>query len=133
MINEPFYIAFEGSAERAAMLRRFVAELAAEKVAHAADSMIVDDCDRIVADPKWLDLLDSAAIERLTDGRCWPLEDILECLLRGEYELLEVEFVDGRGRLRYDPPSFPFGGTDPIKALVAVFGLRVTRDSLYDD
>jgi hypothetical protein len=132
MNNEPFYIAFDGSAEQAAMLRRFVAEVAVEKGANAADSMIVEDCDRIIADPKWLDLLDSAAIERLTDGRCRPLEDILEYLLRGEYELLAVEFIDGRGHLLYDPLSFPFGGTDPIKAVVEVFGLRVTRDSFHD-
>lgn len=132
MKDEPFYIAFEGPAERAAMLHRFVTELAAEKAANSDRSMSVDECGRIIDNPKWLDLLDSVAIERLTDGQHWQLEDILECILYGEYHLLDIEFADGHGRLLYDPLAFPFGGTDPIKALVEVFGFRVTWDSLHD-
>jgi hypothetical protein len=129
---EPFYIAFEGPTERAAMLRRIVEELASEKAAHSDGSMIVDECELIIADPKWLDFLDPSALNLLTDANHWPLEDILECILRGEYELLGVEFADNCGRLLYNPFSFPFGGTDSIKAIVEVFGLRVIRDSFHD-
>ena len=132
MSEEPFYIGFEGSAEQAAMLRRVVGELAAEKGAAADGSMIVAEVDEIVAAGKWIDLFDSAAIERLTAEEHWPLEDILECLLHGEYQLLDVEYANGQGRLLYDPLAFPFGGTDPMKALVEVCGLRVTRDSFHD-
>lgn len=132
MSNEPFYIAFEGPTERAWLLTRFIEEVATEKAANSDRSMIVEDCQPIIDDPKWLDLLDPAAIEYLTDGDHWQLEDILECMLCGEYELLNVDFVDGRGRLLYDPLAFPFDGTDAIKALVEVFGFRVTQDSFHD-
>ena len=132
MQNEPFYIAFEGAAEPAATLRRFVAEVAAQNVANSDGSMIVEDRERIITDPKWLDLFDAPAIARLTDGDHWGLEDILDCMMSGEYRLLDVEFAGGFGRLLYDPLAFPFGSTDPIKALVEVCGLRVTRDSFHD-
>lgn len=132
MNNEPFYIAFEGAAEHAPMLCRFITEVAGEKAANSDGSMDFDERARVIADPKWLDLLDDAAIARLTNGHHWQIEDILDSMLCGEYQLLDVEFSDGRGRLLYDPLAFPFGGTDPIKALVEVFGFRVTRDSFHD-
>ncbi len=131
-MNEPFYIAFEGAAEPAAMLRRFVADVATHKVVNSDGSMIVDEREGIIANPKWLDLLDAATIARVTDGHHWELEDILDCMLSAEYQLLDVEFADGYGRLLYDPLAFPFGGTDPLKALVELLGLRVTRDSFHD-
>jgi hypothetical protein len=127
-----FYIAFEGTAADAQVLRRVVQRLASEKVSHSNGSMIVDDARKIITDPKWLDLFDAAAIERLTSRCHWQLEDILDCLLHGEYELLEVEYANGQGQLFYYPLAWPFGGTDPIKALVKVCGLRVVRDSFYE-
>src|SRR5262245_33489396 len=108
MRTKPFYIDFDGPAERVPALARFLSQLAAEKAANADGSMIVEDCEPIIADGKWLDLLDPATLRRMTDGRHWGLEDILLCVLQGEYRLLGVEFADGRGRLLYEPLAAPF-------------------------
>ena len=127
--KEPFYIAFAGSAEQLPSLRCFLAEIT---VAKGTGDLSAEQVGHEVGDSKWIDLLDSATLQRLTDGKHWPLEDILDSLLKGEYELLEIEYADGRGRLLYDPFSFPFGGTGPLKGLVQAFGFEVTRDSFHD-
>jgi hypothetical protein len=127
--SEPFYIAFDGSPDQLPSLQRFLAEV---KTVKGTGELSAEQVRRAVGDSKWIDLLDSATLQRLTDGKHWSLEDILDCLLKGEYELLGIEFADGSGRLLYDPFSFPFGGTGPLKGLVQAFGYEVTRDSFHD-
>jgi hypothetical protein len=132
MKQEPFFIAFEGPAESVAVLRRFVSAVAAAKVANSDGSLVVEDRESVIADPKWIGLLDPTSVGRLNRNGNWSLDDILDCMLSAEYELLDVAFSDSTGRLLYDPLAFPFGGTDPLKALVEITGLHVTGDSFYD-
>lgn len=88
--------------------------------------------DLLILDGTWIDLLDSEAFEKATECDSWGLEDILSCVLNGEYWLVNLTFDDQAGRLVYDPWAFPFGGTDPLKALVRMFGYEISRDSFWD-
>ena len=126
------YIEFVGSEDRMQILRPFFERLKRIKESEATIHGIVEDPDAYVADSNWLDLLDDAAIEWLTDDEHWDLESIIECILIGEYDLVELNFSGGSGRLIYNPYAFPFGGTSSLKALVESFGLTVIRDELHD-
>jgi hypothetical protein len=114
------------------LLSKFVEKLAATKSTMSEESISSEDLRSIVQDNAWIDLLDEHAIEVLSSNKGWRLEDVLDCILTGEYSLLYTTFDGGNGRLVYDPWSFPFGGTDAMKALIRTFGLNVTRDSLHD-
>jgi hypothetical protein len=130
--TEPFYIAFSGTANRFAVLSRVFERLRLAKDEFEAASDPQAAADTIVADPAWSGLLDDDAVEELSDSDGWQLEDILWAILNGEYRLAGLEFDGSAGRLEYDPAAFPFGGTDPLKALVEICGLEVTRDSFWD-
>lgn len=113
----------------------FVGYLRQTKAAHSGGTMIVEseEIERIIADSAWMDLLDVGTIDRLARDETWDIEDILDCVLSGEYELFDVKPLDsGTAILEYDPLAFPFGGTDPLKALIEAFGFVVTRDSFHD-
>jgi hypothetical protein len=132
MKGEDFYIAFRGNKDRFEILSRFIDRLKSVKATLLNEESPDEAIRRSVLDNTWIDLLDSAAIERLSANGAWQLEDILECVLNGEYELVSVCLDGQAGRLIYDPWSFPFGGTDPIKALIEAFGMEITRDSFHD-
>ena len=131
MVGEEFYIAFIGSADRFAALSRFFDRLVATKSA-ISETPTSDGVQTLVSDSAWIDLLDNQAIEILTREGAWALEDILDCVLQGEYTLVGVTFDGRSGRLIYEPWAYPFGGTDALKALVETFGLEVSRDSFHD-
>ena len=132
MIDEMLYIEFVGSEDRVRLLEPFFGRLKQIKESEASINGIVEEPDAYIADAGWLDLLDDDAIQWLTDDEHWELESLVENVLVGEYDLVELRFNEGRGRLVYNPYAFPFGGTDPLKALVEAFGLSVTRDELHD-
>ncbi|MEQ8210267.1 MAG: hypothetical protein RH917_10590 [Lacipirellulaceae bacterium] len=125
-----FRIEFTGPAERFPCLARVFSRLQEVKT----DNPALEDGQRheLVDNPAWLDLLDETAVELLTSEISWPLEDILDCLLAGEYELVSLSYTEGAGKLVYDPWSFPFGGTDPLKGMLESFGFEVQIDSFYD-
>jgi hypothetical protein len=131
MAGEEFYIAFIGSADRFAALSRFFDRLVATKSA-ISETPTPDGVQTLVSDSAWIDSLDNQAIERLTREGAWALEDILDCVLQGEYTLVGVTFDGRTGRLIYEPWAYPFGGTDALKALVETFGLEVSGDSFHD-
>lgn len=124
--QKDLYIAFTGTPERFAALSRFFERLAWEKAAVANQVIGVDD---VCVD--WHALLDAEAAARLGDEGIWGVEDIIDCVLNADYRLVGLEFDGRSGRLLYDPYGYPFG-TDPLKGLVELFGLRVTADSFYD-
>jgi hypothetical protein len=130
--SEEFFIAFAGSAKQFALLSKFFSRLSGEKARLAEAEMVTEHVEQIVQDPTWIDLLDADAIDRLSRDNAWSLEDVLECILLGEYALISVSHDGSTGRLIYSPWSFPFGGTDSLKALVQTFGMQVTRDSFHD-
>jgi hypothetical protein len=132
MTKGEFYIAFTGTADRVAALSRFFDRLVAAKSSMSDRPPTADELDALVRNSAWIDSLDRESIERLTAEGAWPLEDILECVLKGEYTLTAVTFDGRAGRLVYDPWAYPFGGTDALKALVGTFGLEVARDSFHD-
>jgi hypothetical protein len=125
------YIGFTGPPELVPVLKRFLEEVARTKQA-SPEGVVVEDRVPVIQDGKWIDLLPETVIERLVAPETWDLEDILDCLLTGEYELTGVELADGEGRLLYEPLAFPFGGTDPLKATLEAFGFSVTEDSFHD-
>ena len=124
---QPFSITFSGSPDRFPILKRVfdrIREVKPQCIGFDARGAVIDD-------PAWIDLLDDASITKMSEPDAWQLEDILDCMLTGEYDLLSVTFSD-IGRLEYDPHSFPFGGTDSMRALIESFGFSVTHDSCYD-
>jgi len=131
MAGEEFYIAFIGTADRFAALSRFFDRLVSAKSA-ISETATPDGVQALVRDSAWIDSLDSQAIEKLTREGAWALEDILDCVLEGEYTLVAVTFDGRSGRLIYEPWAYPFGGTDALKALVETFGLEVSRDSFHE-
>ena len=131
MASEQFYIAFSGTADRFAALSRFFDRLVATKSA-LSEAVTPDGIQALVQDSAWIDSLDNQAIEKLTCEGAWALEDILDCVLQGEYTLVAVTFDGGSGQLIYEPWAYPFGGTDALKALVKTFDLEVSRDSFHD-
>ena len=109
MVGEEFYVAFIGSADRFAALSRFFDRLVATKSA-ISETPTPDGVQTLVSDSAWIDSLDNQAIERLTREGAWALEDILDCVLQGEYTLVGVTFDGRSGRLIYEPWAYPFGG-----------------------
>jgi hypothetical protein len=54
---------------------------------------------------------------------------MIEAFKNGEYELISCELVSSdMAQLEYNPLAFPYGGTDPIKALVEAFGFHVVGE-----
>jgi hypothetical protein len=72
--------------------------------------------------PRWVPLAPPGADEHL--------RDILTSLGNGDYRMLRAIAVDGeRGRLRFAPGGFPYGGTAPIHRLAALYACPVLRTS----
>ena len=54
---------------------------------------------------------------------------MIDCLKDGDYEFVSFEKSgDGTGKLYYEPNSWPFGGTDSMKAYLESFGLRIIEE-----
>ena len=128
-MTQPFFITFTGPPERFPALKCFFDRISEIKPRWIGLDSVARDA--VINDAGWVDLLDDAALARVTQPDAWDLEDILDCILTGEYDLLAVTFSE-TGRLEYDPHSFPFGGTDPMRALIKSFGFTVSHDSCYD-
>jgi hypothetical protein len=59
----------------------------------------------------------------------WEFGSMIDALRDGEYELVGCRRIDHRTRrLELCPWSWPYGGTECIRALVEAFGHRVTRE-----
>jgi hypothetical protein len=72
--------------------------------------------------PRWVPLAPPGAEEQL--------RDILTSLGSGDYRMLRAIAVDGeRGRLRFVPGGFPYGGAAPIHRLAALYACPVLRTS----
>jgi hypothetical protein len=132
MENAEFYISFTGPASRFPVLSQFFDRLVAVKSKMPEIPAEFAETTVLILDPAWIDLLDSEAFDKVTTSDSWALEDILDCLLNGEYWLVNVTFSGETGRLVYDPWAYPFGGTAPLKAFVRMFGFEVSRDSFED-
>ena len=131
MTDEAFYIAFGGPACRFPALSAFYERLASKRKALIDSPDSAAAIQAIIREPAWIDILDAEAFQKVT-GDGWDLESILYCILNGEYTLIGLSFDGRSGRLVYDPWAYPFGGTDPLKALLTTFGFEVTRDSFHD-
>jgi hypothetical protein len=60
----------------------------------------------------------------------WDFESIIGSIFDSEYELVDLILVnDDKGRLYYDPWSFPFGSSDSLVALIESFGHHVIFDA----
>ncbi|QBD83592.1 hypothetical protein EPA93_25475 [Ktedonosporobacter rubrisoli] len=56
----------------------------------------------------------------------WAFESMIRCFLDGEYELISCRLLTSdTGVLAFDPFSFPYGGTDCMKALIEAFDFQV--------
>lgn len=131
MVNADFYLDFDGPASRFPLLAAFFERLASKKSPLSESTDVCADTEAIIREPAWIDLLDTEAIQNVTsDG--WDLESMLDSILNGEYSLVSLSFDSGSGRLVYDPLTYPFGGTDSLKALVTTFGFEVAHDSFHD-
>lgn len=131
MADSGFFIAFAGSQGRYAALSRAFDRLRAAKGQFADDSDVDAVAAAIAHEFAAVGGVDGSLITPVAPGE-WSLEDVVWCVLNGEYQLVSLTFDGTSGRLVYDPAAFPFGGTDPIKALITLFGFEVTRDSFWD-
>jgi hypothetical protein len=63
----------------------------------------------------------------------WDFESVLDSLFNGEYTLVDLILTDdSNGILYYDPWAFPFGGSEPLVALIESFGHYVHFDSWHE-
>ena len=63
----------------------------------------------------------------------WDFESLLDSLFNGEYVLVDLRRkTQTIGELIYDPWARPFGGTEPLVALIEAFGQTVTYDSWHE-
>jgi len=116
-------------------LASFVSYMQERKVENSDGAMIVerDARERIIASTSWDSLLGKAELQCFAGKSTWDLIDVLDCILSGEYELTGVKPLDDTyAILEFEPLAIPFGGTDPLKALVEGFGFDVVGDSFQD-
>src|SRR4051794_40073881 len=90
-----FFIAFQGAPSRFPSLLRFFERLKAVKESMTQIPVDSPDLEDQMRDPAWIDLLDSDAFEWITTSGEWGLEDLVDCVLNGEYLLQSLTF-DGR-------------------------------------
>ena len=101
-MDETLYIEFVGGEDRVRMLRPVFERLKQIKQREAVANGMVSDRDQHVDNPAWLDLLDEKAIEWLTaDENPWDLESMIDQILGGEYDFVELRYHNGTGRLIY--------------------------------
>jgi len=116
-------------------LASFVSYIQERKVENSGGGMTVerDARERIITGTGWDSLLGKAELQRFAGKHNWDLIDVLDCILSGEYELTGVKALDDTyAILEFEPLAIPFGGTDPLKALVEGFGFDVVGDSFQD-
>lgn len=64
-----------------------------------------------------------------TRAQNWDFESMIEGIFHGEYTLDDIRQLDeNRAVLLYDPWAGPFGGSEPLVALIESFGHHVTHD-----
>ena len=63
----------------------------------------------------------------------WDFDSMLHSLFHGEYQLIDIqEDKEGFASLYFDPYAGPFGGTEPLVALIESFGHEVIYDYYHD-
>ncbi len=59
-------------------------------------------------------------------GRVTEVRNALGCIASGEYDLIApIRLDEHTGRLRFEPPAFPYGGVAPMEWLAGACGARV--------
>lgn len=131
---KPFTIEFAvESTERFDMLRRVFDALKAAKTGDTYND----------EDPAWLAYFDDHAKQYFhwtADDTAkpagetwgpprwyfWSMVHVIGC---GEYDLIGCEMVSAdRAEIRFDPHSYPFGGTASLRVLIECFGFTPLRD-----
>ncbi|MGV7174553.1 hypothetical protein [Xanthomonas axonopodis] len=65
-------------------------------------------------------------------GSSWDFGEIFDAVERGDYQLREVEKVDGHtAELRIDPHGYPYGGIGAFIALTEAHGMHVLGTNEY--
>lgn len=65
---------------------------------------------------------------RLRDLSLWPHWDFgsfLDALKNGDFQIISLNVTDSRGKLKFDPIAYPYGGADSLVAVVEAFGQEV--------
>lgn len=133
MSSDDFAITFQGRHDPAHLICEFFAWLRNIKLAVPDGSGSVEDRERFTRSSYWVGFIDEEVLSRLGSNDVWDPEDVIDCILSGEYLLVSLELSeDHRGILRYDPNAFPFGGTDALKGFITLYGYTVTGDSFSD-
>ncbi|WFB37502.1 hypothetical protein P3T73_06985 [Kiritimatiellota bacterium B12222] len=79
---------------------------------------------------EWMNRWQSTPVpQRFTDPSLvtpWDFESMIEAIYSGEYSLEKIEVRnDGYGYLVFEPFSFPYGGSDSLKALIEAYSHKV--------
>lgn len=79
---------------------------------------------------EWSEFWDSTPIEirhspdMPTPG--WDFGSMIDAIYNGDYELINVKRIrDGEALLVIEPRGWPYGGLNPLKALVRCFGHKI--------
>ncbi|RYD85085.1 MAG: hypothetical protein EOP84_03575 [Verrucomicrobiaceae bacterium] len=133
MSANDFVITFEAPHGCNPLIRGFFMWLRGIKHQMSNDAGSVEERESFIRSPEWTKFINEEVISRLGTEGAWDPEDLIDCILSGEYLLVSLDFSDNQtGTLCYDPKAFPFGGTDALKGFVGLYGYTVTRDSFWD-
>lgn len=134
MSSGDFSITFKGQHDRAPLIRGFFAWLRDIKLAATDGTGAVEGRETFINSSEWTRFIDEEVFARLGSASVWDPEDVIDCVLSGEYLLISLQLSDDQtGILRYDPSAFPFGGTDALKGFLTLYGYTVTGDSFWDE
>jgi hypothetical protein len=130
MSADDFTITFQGRHDRAPLIEAFFSWLKGIKLSANDNAGVVEDRKEILEALEWLKFVDEGMLARIGNSGIWDPEDVIDCMLSGEYRLVSLELSDDQtGVLRYDPHAFPFGGVDPLKAFLVLHGYEITGSS----
>lgn len=134
MSSGDFSITFKGRHDRAPLIGGIFSWLRDVKLAAADGSGVVEDRENFIHSSDWSRFIDEEVLARLGSASVWDPEDLIDCILSGEYLLISLQLSDDQtGILRYAPSAFPFGGTDALKGFLTLYGYSVTGDSFWDE
>ncbi|URZ04285.1 hypothetical protein [Clostridium felsineum] len=146
---ENCYFEFEiNNNDRFSKLQEFFYELKEEK---AKDDITSDDS-------KWISYFEEAVLmkfwwptshelkeyetlwketpinERFTSSKLqhpWDFESMIDSFSNGEYNFISCEQIsNGKGRIEFNPWSWPYGGSGAFKALIEYQGFKILSESV---
>lgn len=122
-------LAFTGPPGRAHLLRGFYTWLDGIKRSRALSSGCVDDPEHLIRGGQWQVFLDDRLAAQLRFGHLWQPEEIVEGILRGQFQLEGLQIgQDGSGELRYRPVGEIPDGESALRALLKLYGYEVVRE-----